>query len=60
MPRAATVSFCVSFQPGTVVSLDSPAYMAPEQYAGAATSAATDQFAFCVALYGGAPSSARP
>jgi len=31
--------------------MGSPGYMAPEQYAGAATSAATDQFAFCVALY---------
>jgi serine/threonine protein kinase/tetratricopeptide (TPR) repeat protein len=28
-----------------------PAYMAPEQFAGEATSARTDQFSFCVALY---------
>jgi hypothetical protein len=28
-----------------------PAYMAPEQFAGAATDARTDQFAFCVALW---------
>ena len=28
-----------------------PAYMAPEQFAGRATDARTDQFSFCVALY---------
>lgn len=31
--------------------MGSPGYMVPEQYAGIATSAATDQFAFCIALY---------
>jgi tetratricopeptide (TPR) repeat protein/tRNA A-37 threonylcarbamoyl transferase component Bud32 len=31
--------------------MGSPGYMAPEQYAGVATSPATDQFAFCVSLY---------
>ncbi|MDP2275365.1 MAG: serine/threonine-protein kinase [Archangium sp.] len=31
--------------------MGSPGYMAHEQYVGAATSAATDQFSFCVALY---------
>jgi len=47
---------------GRVVSLDtpltqagalmgSPGYMSPEQYAGVATSPATDQFSFCIALY---------
>ncbi|MFT3841964.1 MAG: serine/threonine-protein kinase [Myxococcaceae bacterium] len=33
--------------------MGSPGYMAPEQYRGTETSAATDQFAFCVALYEG-------
>ena len=31
--------------------MGSPGYMAPEQYVGAATTNATDQFAFCVSLY---------
>jgi WD40 repeat protein/tRNA A-37 threonylcarbamoyl transferase component Bud32 len=33
--------------------MGTPAYMAPEQYAGARTDARTDQFAFCVALWEG-------
>ncbi|MGE3545980.1 MAG: protein kinase, partial [Kofleriaceae bacterium] len=39
--------------------LGTPAYMAPEQWNGGAVTAATDQFAFCVALWE-ALSGARP
>ena len=35
----------------TPMIVGTPAYMAPEQWRGDATTAATDQFAFCVALW---------
>jgi tetratricopeptide (TPR) repeat protein len=35
----------------TGLRLGTPAYMAPEQYAGGATDAATDQFSYCVTVY---------
>jgi cysteine-rich repeat protein len=44
-PLAADASAHTTSLAGT------PLYMAPEQWAGAAASARTDQFAFCVALY---------
>jgi tetratricopeptide (TPR) repeat protein len=33
--------------------MGSPSYMSPEQHAGEATTAATDQYSFCVSLYEG-------
>jgi len=48
-PAGQTPLFQSLTRTGAVMG--TPQYMAPEQFSGAATSARTDQFAFCVVLY---------
>lgn len=53
-PRAPTPALPVNLDtPLTLVGtvMGTPGYMAPEQYAGQEATPATDQYAFCVALY---------
>src|SRR6185295_18335584 len=53
-PAAATASGYLRLKlTQTGAMLGTPAYMAPEQFAGTGSDARTDQFAFSVALYEG-------
>jgi tetratricopeptide (TPR) repeat protein len=50
-PQAQSGSYLRQKLTQTGALVGTPAYMAPEQFAGTDTDARTDQFSFCVALY---------
>jgi len=58
-PARADASSLSSTLTQTGAMLGTPAYMAPEQFAGGSTGPETDQFAFCVAMWEGL-TGARP